>query len=166
MKRSAVESGGTSCRPHRAISAFSSFPEAPAASANVRDDSPPTRLRPPHQRQRQLQPRGQSPTAGARCCRAFGDTKAAVVMEAEHASARVRGKTAEWQTLNGVGYNGAWFCFHHHAQPAEAPRKSKASAPRLDLSPALAPANGRRPYAPADLGNRRGPAPALCGRAR
>ena len=63
----------------------------------------------------------------------FADVDGRVVLEAEHASVRVAGKEAQWQTINGLGYNGAAVLISPTtAKSAETTEQIQGTAPRLE----------------------------------
>ena len=63
----------------------------------------------------------------------FAEVAGRVVIEAEHASARVPGRDAAWRTLRGVGYNGAAVMVAPTtAATKESPAEILSDAPRLE----------------------------------
>jgi len=149
---------------------FSVSPKPPAPAQTSRRIPPPTRCA------RRISASGNCslgvshPTAPAPGVVAdFGEYEAAVVMEAEHASAAYAAKPPNGRPSTASATMARRFCFHHHRQPAESPAEIQSSAPtpRILKSSSPPPANGRadRTHA-ADLGNRRGPPQRYAGRAR
>ena len=63
----------------------------------------------------------------------FFERSGRVVIEAEDASARFAGRDARWETLNGVGYNGAAVLISPTTTvPMDTPEKIRRESPRLE----------------------------------